>query len=183
MACAARAAGAQAREGGVDRREAIQGVRDAVAAASPRRARVLFLCTGNSCRSQMAEGWGRALAGDLVVAHSAGTRPKRLDPRGVGVMAEADVDISGHTSKRPGEIGGVFEVVVTVCDGAREACPVVPARRVVHAGFDDPPRLAESARSEDESLACARRVRDEIREFVESCLGAPAPGTTQEVRL
>lgn len=132
------------------------------------RLRVLFLCTGNSCRSQMAEGWAKALRADRIEAHSAGTDPHALDPLAVRVMAEAGVDISAHGAKRPEEIDLPLDVVVTVCDSAHESCPVMPGARVVHVGFDDPPRLARSARSEEEALSHYRRVRDEIRAFVES---------------
>lgn len=137
--------------------------------AADSRPRVLFLCTGNSCRSQMAEGWARALHGGSLDAASAGTHPHGLDPRAVSVMAEAGVDISAHRSKTPAEAGGPFDLVVTVCDAARESCPVLPgAPRVLHAGFEDPPRLARDARCEDEALSHYRRVRDEIRRFVAS---------------
>jgi arsenate reductase (thioredoxin) len=131
--------------------------------------RVLFLCTGNSCRSQMAEGWARRLLGDRVEAYSAGIEAHGLNPRAVQVMAEAGVDIAGHRSKHLDELRGVeFDYVVTVCDHADESCPVFPGKaKVVHHGFDDPPRLARSAGSEEEALACYRRVRDEIRQFVE----------------
>jgi arsenate reductase len=131
--------------------------------------RVLFLCTGNAARSQMAEGFARALAGDVLQARSAGTRPKGLDPRAVRVMAEAGVDISGQRSKSVAEIAGEpLDLVVTVCDDARESCPVFPGRvSTRHAGFEDPPRAAAGAASEEEALACYRRVRDEIRAFVE----------------
>jgi arsenate reductase len=131
--------------------------------------RVLFLCTGNSCRSQMAEGWSRALRGRDFDALSAGTAPHGVDPRAVRVMAEAGVDISGQRSKDVREVlNAGIDLVVTVCDRARESCPVFPgpARRR-HAGFDDPPVLARSAPTEEEALAHYRRVRDEIRTFVE----------------
>lgn len=140
--------------------------------AIPQRLRVLFLCTGNSCRSQMAEGFARALRGGALDAHSAGTHPHGLNPLAVRVMAEAGVDISGHTSKRPGDIGGVFDVVVTVCDSAHESCPVLPGARTIHAPFDDPPRLAARATTEAEAMAHYRRVRDEIRAFVLTLPGA-----------
>lgn len=140
--------------------------------------RVLFLCTGNSCRSQMAEGWARSLRGDVIEAYSAGTNPHGLNPLAVRAMAEAGVDISGHWSKRPEEIGVEFDVVVTVCDSAHESCPVLPGARVVHAGFDDPPRLARGARSEEEAMGHYRRVRDEIRAFVETLPG----GLVDEIR-
>lgn len=134
------------------------------------KTRILFLCTGNSCRSQMAEGWARHLKGDSIEAWSAGTEPHAVDPRAVRVMAEAGVDISGQRSKGVDELPPVdFDYVVTLCDGAKEACPYFPARvRVVHRGFDDPPKLAAGERSEEEALAHYRRVRDEIRAFVEA---------------
>jgi arsenate reductase len=132
--------------------------------------RILFLCTANACRSQMAEGWARQLQGDAIEAYSAGVKPGGLDPRAVRVMAEAGVDISGHRSKHVDELAGVtFDCVITVCDNAREACPLFPGRtKVIHAGFDDPPHLARDAKTEDEALASYRRVRDEIRVFVET---------------
>ena len=136
------------------------------AATADRRPRVLFLCTGNSCRSQMAEGWAKALLADRVEAHSAGTHPHGLNPFAVRAMAEAGVDISGHRSKRPEDIGTGFDVVFTVCDSAHEACPALPGARVIHAGFDDPPRLAAGAATEEEAMGHYRRVRDEIRAFV-----------------
>lgn len=131
--------------------------------------KVLFLCTGNSCRSQMAEGWTKHLKGDQIEAYSAGVESHRLNPDAVRVMAEAGVDISCQRSKIVGELRGVaFDYVVTVCDNAHEACPVFPGKtKVVHVGFDDPPRLAATAKTEEERLAPYRRVRDEIRAFVE----------------
>jgi arsenate reductase len=135
--------------------------------AAERRLRVLFLCTGNSCRSQMAEGWARALHGDSIEAHSAGTHPHGLNPLAVRAMAEAGIDISAHASKRPEEIGGRFDLVVTVCGSAHESCPVFPGARTVHVGFDDPPRLAAGAASDDEAMPHYRRVRDEIRAALE----------------
>lgn len=142
------------------------------------RVRVLFLCTGNSCRSQMAEGWARTLKGGAVEAYSAGVSPKGLDARAVRAMREAGVDISGQTSKRPEELSGVsFDAVVTVCDGARGACPAFrsPDGRavpVVHVGFEDPPALARGARDDEEAMRHYRRVRDEIRAFVETLPGS-----------
>jgi len=130
--------------------------------------RVMFLCTGNSCRSQMAEGWARALKSGQVEAYSAGTNPHGLNPLAVRAMSEAGVDISKHTSKRPQEIGVSFDFVVTVCDSAHESCPILPGARIVHVGFDDPPRLAKGATSDDEAMPHYRRVRDEIRAFVQT---------------
>lgn len=134
----------------------------------PKR-RVLFLCTGNSCRSQMAEAWARALRSGEIDACSAGTEPHGLDPRTVAVLLEAGLDIEGHRSKHVDEFSGdAFDLVVTVCDRARETCPVFPgATRTMHRSFDDPPRLAEGLGGEA-ALAPYRRVRDEIRAFVES---------------
>ncbi len=135
-----------------------------------RRLKVLFLCTGNSCRSQMAEGWARHLKGDAIEPYSAGVEVHGLDPRAVRVMAEAGVDISGQCSKHVDELKDIpFDYVVTVCDDARERCPFFPGRaQVLHVSFDDPPRLAETAQSEEEALNGYRRVRDEIRAFVET---------------
>jgi len=132
--------------------------------------RVLFLCTGNSCRSQMAEGWARHLKADVIEAYSAGIETHGLNPRAVQVMAEAGVDISGHHSKHVDELKGVaFDCVVTVCGHANEHCPVFAGgTRVMHVGFDDPPKLAEGAATEEEALSHYRRVRDEIKYFVES---------------
>jgi len=134
------------------------------------RLRVPFLCTGNSCRSQMAEGWARALRSDSIEPCSAGTDPHGRDPLAVRAMAEAGVDISGQQSKRLGALSGIpFDYVVTVCDSASKACPHFPGpARVVHVGFDDPPRLAKGARTDDAALPHYRRVRDEIRRFVET---------------
>lgn len=131
--------------------------------------KVLFLCTGNSCRSQMAEGWARHLKGEVIEPYSAGLAAQGLNPRAVQVMAEAGVDISGQRSKRLEEVKDIpFDYVITVCDNAHESCPVFPGRvKVIHAGFDDPPKLAAAARTEEEALNCYRRVRDEIRMFVE----------------
>ena len=132
--------------------------------------KILFLCTGNSCRSQMAEGWARQLKADQLEVWSAGTKPHGVDPRAVKVMAEAGVDISGQTSKHALDIIAIpFDYVVTVCDAAREACPIFPGRvKIKHRGFQDPPRLAQGATSEEEALGHYRRVRDEIRDFVKS---------------
>lgn len=132
--------------------------------------KLLFLCTGNSCRSQMAEGFARALKGDSIEPYSAGTEPKALDPRAVKAMAEAGVDISRQRSKHLNEVRDTgFDYVVTVCDGAREQCPFFPgAKKLVHKSFDDPPMLAKDAKTEEEALEHYRRVRDEIRAFVES---------------
>ncbi len=136
----------------------------------PIKPKILFLCTGNSCRSQMAEGWARALRGDILDAHSAGVVTHGLNPNAVAVMAEADVDISGHRSELVDDLLAIdFDWVVTVCDNARESCPVFPGKTtLVHHSFDDPPALARDARDDEEALDHYRRVRDEIRDFVET---------------
>ncbi|MBI2440673.1 MAG: arsenate reductase ArsC [Lentisphaerae bacterium] len=134
-----------------------------------KRLKVLFLCTGNSCRSQMAEGWARALKGDVLEAYSAGIETHGLNPNAVKVMAEAGVDISRQWSKHVDELKAVaFDHVVTVCDQAHEACPLFPNNtKVMHVGFDDPPRLARTAKTADKALEHYRRVRDEIKAFIE----------------
>jgi arsenate reductase len=131
--------------------------------------RILFLCTGNSCRSQMAEGWARHLKGDRMEPYSAGIEKHGMNPHAVRVMAEAGVDISRQYSKTLGELGPVeFDYVVTVCGHADENCPVFPGKtRVVHVGFDDPPRLTKDLPDGEAKLAVYRRVRDQIRAFVE----------------
>jgi len=135
--------------------------------------KILFLCTGNSCRSQMAEGWARQLKGDSIEPYSAGVEPHGMNKLAIQVMEEAGVDISGQYSKHVEELKDVpFDLVVTVCDDAHEACPVFSGKtRVVHVRFDDPPRLAKTARNESEAMEHYRRVRDEIRAFVESLPG------------
>ncbi len=137
--------------------------------------KVMFLCTGNSCRSQMAEGWARALKGDVIEAYSAGTNPHGMNALAIRAMREAGVDISTHTSKRPEDLNTGFDVVVTVCDSAHENCPVFPGARVVHVGFEDPPRLAKNAATEDEAMPHYRRVRDEIRAFILTLPGSIMP--------
>lgn len=136
--------------------------------------KVLFLCTGNACRSQMAEGWTRHLRGDRIEVHSAGIEKHGLNANAVKVMAEAGVDISDHRSKVVDEVMDIdFDYVVTVCGHARETCPVFPGKAiVVHRGFDDPPQLAAGARTEEEALGHYRRVRDEIRAYIETLPGA-----------
>ena len=134
------------------------------------KTKVLFLCTGNSCRSQMAEGWARHLKSDVIEAYSAGIETHGMNENAVRVMKEAGVDISEHRSKHVNELLEVpLDYVVTVCDHANEHCPIFPRRvKHVHAGFDDPPRLAKTAKTEEEALGHYRRVRDEIRVFVET---------------
>lgn len=135
-----------------------------------RKLKVLFLCTGNSCRSQMAEGWARALKAEVLEPYSAGIETHGMNPHAVKVMAEAGVDISEHYSKHVDELTNVgLDHVVTVCDSARETCPVLPGTvKTTHRSFDDPPALAGESASDEETLAHYRRVRDEIRAFVET---------------
>ena len=132
--------------------------------------KVLFLCTGNSCRSQMAEGWARHLKGDLIEPYSAGIEKHGMNPHTVKVMAEAGVDLAKHYSKTLEDIGPVhFDYVVTVCGHAHEHCPWFPGKaKVVHVGFDDPPTLTKNMPDGEEKLAVYRRVRDEICKFVET---------------
>lgn len=131
--------------------------------------KVLFLCTGNACRSQMAEGWARRLKSEIIEAYSAGIETHGLSSKATKVMGEAGVDISGHRSKHVDELKGIeFDYVVTVCDHAAEHCPIFPGKgKIVHFGFEDPPRLAKEAKTAEEALDCYRRVRDEIKAFVE----------------
>ncbi len=124
---------------------------------------VLILCTGNSARSQMAEGLLRAMAGDSVDVASAGTRPVGLNPNAIAAMAEIGIDISGHRSKSvEGFLGREFDFVITVCDRARESCPVFPGRaRKFHHDFEDP-----AATPADGQLEAFRKVRDEILDWL-----------------
>ena len=133
--------------------------------------RVLFLCTGNSCRSQMAEGWMRSIGGAEYEVYSAGTRPMGINPLAVAAMSEAGVDISGQTSSHVDEYTGQeFALVITVCDNARESCPVFPGDTVsLHWGFDDP---ADATGSDDERMVVFRRVRDDIREKISHYLSS-----------
>jgi arsenate reductase len=130
--------------------------------------KILFLCTGNSCRSQMAEGWARALKADCSEPYSAGVEIHGLDPIAVRVMAEAGVDISTYRSKLLNDIKHIpFDWVITVCDAANESCPIFPGRvQRLHVSFDDPPKLAENAKTGEAALAPYRRVRDELRDFI-----------------
>jgi len=141
--------------------------------------RVLFLCTGNSCRSQMAEGWLRHLSGDQFEVSSAGTQPVGLNPGAVEAMKGVAIDISAHRSKHLDEYAGViFDYVVTVCDRAKETCPIFPgARKALHWSFDDP---AQVSGSPDDRREVFQRVRDEIAEhvrlFIEESLRPYASG-------
>lgn len=133
--------------------------------------KVLFLCTHNSCRSQMAEGWARHLKKDAMEVWSAGTEPGRVNPMAVEIMAEAGVDISSHDSKSVMELIHIpFDIVITLCGDARDTCPIFPVgeTRIMHRGFEDPSRAEGSA---EEIRGFFRRVRDEIRGFVEGMPG------------
>jgi arsenate reductase len=137
------------------------------------RKKILFLCTGNSCRSQMAEGWCRFLHGDRYECYSAGIEKHGMNPRAVQVMAEAGVDLTGHHSKTTDDLATAhpdlrFDLVITVCDSAHESCPIFPGARTLHMGFQDPPRLTREMKDENEILGVYRRVRDEIREAVKN---------------
>jgi arsenate reductase (thioredoxin) len=134
-----------------------------------KKLRVLFLCTGNSCRSQMAEGWTRHLHSSKIDAYSAGVEPQELSASAVKVMAEAGVDISKQRAKHIRDVGRVnFDYVITVCDQARERCPFFAGGvKSIHMGFEDPPHLARNAKTEAETLKHYRRVRDEIKLFVQ----------------
>jgi len=128
---------------------------------------VLFLCTGNSCRSQMAEGFGKALKGEEFNFFSAGTKKHGLNPNAVKVMKDGGVDISTHESNTTDELPKVtMDYVFTVCSDAHENCPFFPGGEIIHVGFDDPPRLTKEMNDEDEILSVYRRVRDEIKEMV-----------------
>lgn len=134
------------------------------------RLKILFLCTGNSCRSQMAEAWTKKRKGNVIDACSAGTIPKGVDSRAVKAMAEVGIDISEYRSKSIADLMGVeFDYVITLCDDAQNSCPFFPAKTaIIHHGFDDPPRLAEGAKNEDEAMGHYRRVRDEIKAYIET---------------
>jgi arsenate reductase len=133
--------------------------------------RVLILCTGNSARSQMAEGLLRHDAGDRFEVESAGTRPSHVRPEATAVMGELGIDISGHRSKSVEEFAGrQFDYVLTVCDHARESCPVYPGHaNRLHRAFEDP---AAVDGTEEARLAEFRRVRDQMREFLRTWLKA-----------
>jgi len=130
--------------------------------------KILFLCTGNSCRSQMAEGWCRKLWSERYECFSAGTQKHGMNQRAIKAMQMAGVDISSHYSKTTDELPGVnFDYVVTVCDAAKEACPYFPGGTIVHVGFQDPPKLTKDMTDEAEIMAIYCRVRDEIKLAIE----------------
>ncbi|HVJ08831.1 MAG TPA: arsenate reductase ArsC [Acidisarcina sp.] len=129
------------------------------------KTKVLFLCTGNSCRSQMAEGFLRSMGGDRFEAHSAGTRPSTLNPMAVEVMREAGIDIASQWSKDASEyLGTHFAYLVTVCDNAKESCPIFPGPSIrLHWSLQDP---ADATGTDEERRVFFRRVRDQIRDHV-----------------
>jgi arsenate reductase len=131
--------------------------------------RILFLCTGNSCRSQMAEGWVRFLKHDVIDAYSAGIESHGINPYAVKIMAEAGIDISTQRSKNIDEFENVeFDYIITLCDHAKETCPMVPVNtKKIHVSFEDPAIYAYKLTVEDEILYHFRKVRDEIKTFVE----------------
>ena len=133
--------------------------------AKKEKLKVLFLCTGNSCRSQMAEGWASHLKSDCIEAFSAGVSPCKVNERAIAVMAEVGVDISGHTSNHLDEYSMLeFDYVITVCDNAREHCPLYPKKtKMIHHQFEDPSFVIGT---DEQVKAEFRRVRDEIRDFV-----------------
>ena len=142
--------------------------------------RLLFLCTGNSCRSQMAEGLCRHLRGNEFEVYSAGVEKHGLNPLAVQVMQEIGIDISGHHSKTVDEIGDIeLDLVIAVCGHADETCPAFPGstKRTVH-GFDDPPKLAADAGTEEEALVHYRRVRDDIKAYIQKLSVGDLDGTT-----
>lgn len=137
--------------------------------ASEQKLKILFLCTGNTCRSQMAEGLTRHLKSDITAPYSAGVDPGEMNPRAVKSMAEIGIDISNAFPKTIESLGDIaFDYVITLCDHANESCPLFPGKtKRLHQGFEDPPRLAENALTEEEAMVHYRKVRDEIRAFVE----------------
>ena len=132
--------------------------------------RILFLCTGNSCRSQMAEGWARYLKSDIIDPYSAGIEKHGINPHAVQVMREAGVNIGEQYSKLVDELPvKEFDVVITVCDNANEQCPFFLGKtKRLHVSFPDPPKMAISAKTEEEKLNCYRQVRDQIKIFIQS---------------
>ncbi len=132
------------------------------------RKKILFLCTGNSCRSQMAEGWAKHLLQDNYEAYSAGIETHGVNPHAVEVMAESGIDLSSHKSQLLEEFDvSAFDHIITVCDHAQESCPILPSScRVIHRNFADPPRLAEKFSDKEDKLNCYRKVRDEIRDYI-----------------
>jgi|WetSurMetagenome_2_1015567.scaffolds.fasta_scaffold317705_2 arsenate reductase (thioredoxin) len=128
---------------------------------------ILFLCTGNSCRSQMAEGWSNHLKSDVIEAYSAGVRPIGVSSKAIKTMAEAGVDISNHTSKHIDDLKGIdFDYVITLCDNAARNCPIFPGKaKVIHKPFKDP---YFATGSEEQVMDEFRKVSEQIKEFIET---------------
>ncbi|MBI5593762.1 MAG: arsenate reductase ArsC [Deltaproteobacteria bacterium] len=137
--------------------------------AGKQKLKILFLCTGNTCRSQMAEGMTRHLKSDIIEPYSAGVDPGVMNTRAVKSMAEIGIDISSGFPKTIESLGHIaFDYVITLCDQANESCPLFPGKtKRLHWGFEDPPKLAENAATENEAMVHYRRVRDEIKSLVE----------------
>ena len=133
------------------------------------KTRVLFLCTGNSCRSQMAEGWAKSLNLPDVEFYSAGIEAHGLNPNAIKVMQESGVDISGHNSQLLSEFSDIeFDLVYAVCDNASKSCPSFNSKtQVICHQFDDPPKLAKGLKDKTLVLDCYRRVRDQIKNWIE----------------
>lgn len=131
------------------------------------KVKVLFVCTGNACRSQIAEGWARHLKSDVIEAYSAGVSPATLSSRAASVMAEAGVDISMQRAKHIDDVSDIeFDYIVTVCDNARGYCPIFPgAGKLIHRTFEDPSFMVAG---EKEVMTAFRKLRDKIRAFVET---------------
>ncbi len=128
---------------------------------------ILFLCTGNSCRSQMAEGWGKALKNEKYKFYSAGTIKHGLNSNAVEVMQEVGIDISGYKSKTTNELPDIkMDFIFTVCSDAHESCPLFYEGKIIHVGFDDPPRLTNKISDKKQILDVYRRVRNQIKEFI-----------------
>lgn len=146
--------------------------------------RILFLCTGNSCRSQMAEGWARSLKSESIEPFSAGIETHGINPHAVTVMNEEGVDISVQKSQNINDFQDIsIDYVITVCGHAKESCPIFPGDcKSIHRGFEDPPKLAENLKTEAEILQCYRRVRDEIKEFVLTLPDVLYENGTKEMR-
>ena len=132
-----------------------------------KKKKILFLCTGNACRSQIAEGWAKHLKSDIIEAYSAGIRPIGVSSRAIKTMAEAGVDISTHTSKHIDELWNIdFDYVITLCDNAAQNCPVFGGKaKVIHKPFKDP---YFATGSEENVMAEFRKVREQIKSFVET---------------
>lgn len=143
--------------------------------------KILFLCTGNSCRSQMAEGFARHLKSELLEVWSAGIERHGMNENAIQVMREKGVDIMHHSSKLLDELTHVkFDYVITVCGHAHETCPVFSGScNVVHVGFDDPPKMALEFSDKEQQLGCYRKVRDEIEKYIQS-LPQSLPGYEEE---